>query len=47
MKDFDFEMRIDRIKSLEKDQQIKFIFMWVKQGVINTKQFAILVTYIK
>lgn len=39
MKDFDFENKRDRFEQLYGDEQLKLLYMWVKQGVLSLREF--------
>lgn len=46
MKDFKLEYYIKKLESLDKDDSVRMIWQWMKQGDINLKQFKILVKYL-
>lgn len=46
MKDFKLEDYIKKLESLDKDDSVRMIWQWMKQGDINLKQFKILVKYL-
>jgi hypothetical protein len=47
MEDYDLERRVEKIQNMDYNQALDIIYMWVKQDVINKKQFKHLIKKIE
>jgi hypothetical protein len=45
MKDVRLESLIRQISTMEKDEKVKMLWQWTRQGHINARQFKVLIEY--
>lgn len=43
MEDYDLEQKAKKIQNMDYNQALDLIYMWVKQGVVNKRQFKKLI----